>query len=104
MAFIPVLSVLEIFEFLVDFIFSHELHGVVDYLEDTWMCWPYRRNRRRAPLFKHEVWNCFQNVIEAMANTNSTIADWHNSFEHQVIAHYPSFWKFIDVLKRKQSL
>ena len=59
--------------------FPDELQCVVDYFEDTWIGRPYRNNRRRASLLKHELWNCFEG--------------WHNSFEHQLSACHPSIWK-----------
>lgn len=105
LAFIPVPKVVETFEFLVENeIFPDELQGVVDYFEDTWIGRPCRRSRRRAPLFKHEMWNCFDNVVEGLSKTNNAIEGWHNSFEHQIGARHPSIWKFIDGLKREQSL
>lgn len=62
------------------------------------------RSRRRALLFKHEMWNSFDNVVEGMSKTNNAIEGWHSSFQRQISARYPSIWKFIDGLKREQSL
>lgn len=53
----------------------------MDYFEDTWIGLAYRCCRRRAPLFKYEMMNCFDNV-EGMADTNNAIEWWHNIFQH----------------------
>ena len=100
LAFIPVINVVETFEYLIENeIFPDELQSVVDSFEDTWIGWPYRNNCRCAPLFKHELWNCFEYVLEGMPKTNNAVAGWHNSFENQLSACHPPIWKFIDGLR-----
>lgn len=90
LAFIPVPNVIETFEFLAE--------------NELWIRRPYRRSHRRAPLFEHEMWICFDTVVEGMWKRNNATEGWHKSFQHEMGARHPSIWKFIDGLKREQGL
>ncbi|XP_068211896.1 uncharacterized protein, partial [Palaemon carinicauda] len=74
LAFVPVFKVEETFEYLIENeVFPAELQSVVDSFEDTWIGRPHRNNRRRAPFFKHELWNCFDYAMEEMPKTNNAV-------------------------------
>ena len=91
LAFMSISNVVTTFEPLTENeMFPEALQGVVDYFENTRIGWPYRPNRRRTPIFKHEMWNCFDYVKEGMLKTNSANEGWHNSFQHQLSACFPS--------------
>ena len=105
LAFIPEERVVETFEQLAEQeLSSPELLPVIDYFEDTWLGRPGRRNARRAPLFAINIWSCFERVKNDLPKTNNLIEGWHRAFSQQVGAAHPSLWKFIDALKREQSL
>ena len=59
---------------------------------------------RLAPKFKHELWNCYEEAREELPKTNNSVEGWHYAFENQICASHPSIWKFIEGLKREQSL
>ncbi|XP_066959010.1 uncharacterized protein [Macrobrachium rosenbergii] len=105
LAFVPVFKVEETFEYLIENeVFPVEIQSVVDSFEDTWIGRPHRNNRRPAPFFKHELWNCFDYVKEEMPKTNNAVEGLHYGFEQQLSACHPSIWKFIQGLQREQSL
>ena len=77
-AFIPVTEVVAAFEKLCDSgMYPAEAQSVLDYFEDTWIGRPQRRNRRRAPLFQHSLWNCYESVAAGLPK-KAGIADLPN--------------------------
>lgn len=82
---------------------SEEANDVVDYFEETWIG-PVRRNRKRAPVFPIEMWNCHNSINEGIPKTNNHLEGWHLAFESQLTACHPSIWKFIEAIQREQSL
>ena len=40
-----------------------------------------RRRRRRPPLFSHEMWNKFEDVMRDLPRTNNAVEAWHNAFK-----------------------
>ena len=59
---------------------------------------------RRAPLFDMELWNMYNQTIDDLPRTNNAVEGWHRSFQANVGAYHPNFWRFIDILKREQNL
>ena len=61
---------------------------------------------RRVPLFEFGLWNMYNQTLDDLpiARTNSAVEGWHRSFQANVGAYHPNFWKFIDILKREQNL
>ena len=59
---------------------------------------------RRAPLFDLALWNMYDQMIGDLPRTNNAVEGWHRRFQANVGAYHPNFWKFIDILKREQSL
>ena len=78
--------------------------NVIDYFEDTYIGRLRPRGHRRAPLFDLALWNMYDQTIGDLPRTNNTVEGWHRSFQANVGAYHPNFWKFIDILKWEQSL
>lgn len=105
LAFVPLPHVVEAFDELCDSdVFPGEAQEVVDYFEDTWIGRPDRRRRRRAPVFPHAMWNCYEASRIGMSKTNNAVEGWHRSFESQISASHPSIWKFLEGIKREHAL
>ena len=104
-AFIPVTEVVAAFEKLScdSGMYPVEAQSVLDYFEDTWIGRPQRRNRRRAPLFQHSLWNCYESVAAGLPKTNNALEGWHRGFAELLSCHHPTVWKFIKALKMEQA-
>ena len=46
----------------------------------------------------------FHRTDAELPRTNNSIEGWHRSFNAQVSSYHPTFWKFLDNLKREESL
>ena len=46
----------------------------------------------------------YNQTLDDLPRTNNAVKGWHRSFQANVGAYHPNFWKFIDILKRKQNL
>ena len=65
----------------------------------------FRRNAaRRPPAFPIKLWNVFQRTDAELPRTNNSTEGWHRSFNAQVSSYHPTFWKFLDNVKRQESL
>ncbi|XP_029645758.1 uncharacterized protein LOC115219713 [Octopus sinensis] len=105
LAFVPTEQVYDAFGALVDeAVYPPEALPVVDYFEDTWLGRPCIRNGRRPPIFDLKMWSCFDRVQQNLPETNNAIEVWHRAFLHQVSANRSTIWRFIEELKREQSL
>lgn len=105
LAFVPVHAVIRAFEELCDSdVIPLEAQPVVDYMEDTWIGRPDRRLVRRPPQFPHEMWNVYQAVLEDLPKTNNSVEGWHRGFEAQLTSYHPNIWKFVECIKREQTL
>ena len=56
------------------------------------------------PLFDLALWKMYDQTIGDLLRTNNAVEGWHRRFQANVGAYHPNFWKFIDILKREQSL
>ena len=56
------------------------------------------------PLFDLALWNMYDQTIGDLLRTNNSVEGWHRRFQANVGAYQTNFWKFIDILKREQSL
>ena len=103
LAFVPEPDVINVFE-AVSEDFPLNAQEVIDYFEDTYI----RRLRpgchRRLPLFELGLWNMYNQTLNDLPRTNNTVKGWHRSFQANVGAYHPNFWKFIDILKHEQNL
>jgi hypothetical protein len=108
LAFVPEPDVVSAFESLIESQYFDQnetyLQPIVDYFEDNWIGRLDRRNRRRQPPYPHSLWNCFTSVINDLPKTNNSVEGRHRGFSQLLGAHHPSIWKFIDGLKKEQSL
>ncbi|KAK9738629.1 hypothetical protein QE152_g9700 [Popillia japonica] len=103
-AFVPTESVVEVFETLCENqIFPPEAQEVVDYFEDTWIGRPHRR-QRRPPQFDLDMWNLYQSILEDLPKTNNSVEGWHRGFAERVGAMHANIWKFINYIRKEQSL
>ncbi|XP_076036661.1 uncharacterized protein LOC143022389 [Oratosquilla oratoria] len=103
LAFGPIATVTDAFELLCDNnTFLHAAQEVVDYFEDTWIGRPNRRNGRRPPLFRHDMWNMYSRVLDDLPKTNNSLEGWHRRFETEVGVHHPNIWRFIKCLQKEQ--
>ena len=65
----------------------------------------FRRNAaRRPPVFPINLWNMFHRTDAELPRTNNSIEGWHISFNTQVSSYHLTFWKFLENLKREESL
>lgn len=109
LAFVPLTDVSGAFEDLMETNFyqinSEILGPLVNYFEDTWIGRPGRRGRgRSAPMFSQSLWNCYDASIDDLPKTNNSVEGWHRGFSQLLGAHHPSIWKFINGIKKEQSL
>ena len=78
--------------------------NVIDYFEDTYIGRLHPGGHPRAPLFDLALWNMYDQTIGDLPRTNNAAEGWHRRFQANVGAYHPNVWKFIDILKREQSL
>ena len=65
----------------------------------------FRRNAERwPPTFVIELWNMFHRTDAELSQTNSSTKKWHRSFNATLPFCHAVFWKFLEVLKREESL
>jgi hypothetical protein len=108
LAYVPEIDVVNAFEDLLDSQYYTEnerlLQPLIDYFEDIWVGRIDRRNRCRQPLFPISLWNCHEAAKSGLPRTNNSVEGRHRGFNELVGSSHPSIWKFIDDLKREQSL
>ena len=59
---------------------------------------------RCPPVFPINLWNIFDRTNAELPRTKNSIEGWHRSFNARVSSYHPKFWKFLDNLKREESL
>ena len=52
-------------------------------------------------VFPINLWNIFHRTDEELPWTNNSIEGWDRNFNAQVSSQHPTFWKFLDNLKRE---
>lgn len=102
LAFVPADDVEEAFTSLTDHL-PDEAQPIVDFFEDTYIGRPQRRQRRPA-YFNVPVWNVHDRVEQHLPRTNNFVEGWHRAFQANVGAYHPSFWKFLDTLRKQEDL
>ena len=78
--------------------------AVIDYFEDTYIGRLRPGGHRRVPIFDLGLCNMYNQTLDDLPRTNNAVEGWHRSFQGNVGAYHPNFWKFIDILKREQNL
>ncbi|CAG9768205.1 unnamed protein product [Ceutorhynchus assimilis] len=108
LSFVPSDNVVAAFEELLVSAFYREheevLLPVFNYFEDTWIGRCDRKGHRRPPLFTISLWNYFKLVEEDIPRMNNSVEGWYNSFSSVLGAAHPIIWKFINALKKEESL
>ena len=108
LAFIPAADVIEVFEQFIDSPFfkdhEEEIRELVNYFEDNWIGRPARRGGRSASIFPVTLWNVHDQVVHDLPRTNNSVEGWHRGFSQLLGAYHPTIWKFIDGLKKEQSM
>ena len=77
---------------------------VLDYFEDTYIGRQRRGRPRAAPMFSMDVWNMVVRTQDELPRTNNHIEGWHRRFSLNCDGLHPNIWKFIESLKREESL
>ena len=97
--FAPLENVNEIFEYLVENT-EENSDDLMDYVFRMYVHGRCGRGRRpEAPRFSPETWNVFTSVLNGNHRVNNAVEGWHSKFQKLVVVHYPSIWRFIEVLK-----
>jgi len=108
LAFIPEADVIKCYNALLvtNYYTDNEdlLAPLLDYFENTWVGKLDRRGKRKPPKYSITLWNCFSRVIQDLATTNNAIEGWHNCFTSLINSMHPSIWRFIDALKKEESI
>ena len=107
LAFVPPDDVIESFTLLSDRIqmeYGDNINQIVDYIEDNYIGRIRRNAPPRPPTFPIELWNMFHRTYQEMPRTNNNIEGWHRRFEGNVTNAHPGFWKFLEALKREETL
>ena len=104
LAFVPVARVVDSFDALLEAHAPASAQPVIDYFEDTFIGRLTRRNVRRQPLFSLDMWNVSGRVTDVLPKTNNSVEGWHRGFQSSLSCSHPSFWKFIEQLKKEEAL
>ena len=56
------------------------------------------------PIYPIALWNVHAQVVEDLPCTNNSVEGWHRGFSQLLSANHSTIWKFIDGLKKEQSL
>jgi len=59
---------------------------------------------RTAAIFPIPLWNVHRQELDELPKTNNNVEGWHRSFSQLLGAYHPNIWKFINGLKKEQSL
>ncbi|CAF3351816.1 unnamed protein product [Rotaria socialis] len=73
----------------------------VDYFEDTFIGRVIRNNRRRAPRFSVNMWNCFSRLDEELPRTNNSSEGWNRAIKNSAREN-PSIYESIADLRIEQ--
>ena len=107
LAFIPLPDLDTAFDDLFNEIrnnFNNDMDDVLNYFEDTYMGRPRRNGRRDPPMFAHEMWTMYSRTRNHLPRTNNNVEGWHRGLQFHINACHPNIWKFLNVIKREESL
>ena len=68
----------------------------------TWV--PRRNGRRDPPMFAQEMWSMNARTWNHLPRTNNNVEGWHRRLQFHINAYHPNIWKFLNVIKREESL
>lgn len=108
LAFVPVVDVIFAYEQLirsVDFTqYEAQLSPILDYYESNWVGKLKRNVRRSSPKFSIKMWNCYDSVLGDKPRTNNNVEGWHSGFNKRINCSHLELGKFINVMKKEQSI
>lgn len=102
LSFLPPNEVAEAFEDLHEEM-PQECADLLSYFEDSYVG-RMRRNRRMDPIFRIDIWNNHERVMNDLPRTTNAVEGWHCAFGKACGGSHLNLFKFIGVLKREQSL
>ena len=76
-----------------------EMSSLVDYYEYTWV-----GSSNRNPTFSHYRWNQHDATALLLSRSSNIAEGWHHGFRSMLFCQNPSIWKFLECLKKEQSL
>jgi hypothetical protein len=50
------------------------------------------------------MWNVSARVNDVLSKTNNSAEGWHRGFQSSLLCCHPSFWKFIEQLRKEEAL
>lgn len=107
LAFVPIVDLETAFDDLFNEIrnqFNNDMDEVLNYFEDTYMGRPRRNGRRDNPMFAQETWNMHNRTRNHLPRTNNNVEGWHRGLQFHINTCHPNIWKFLNVLKKEESL
>ena len=77
---------------------------ILNYFENHYIG-RFRRNApRRPPLSSLNIWKMFRRMQYELPRTNNSIERCHGTFQANVSACHPKIYRFLDILKREESM
>jgi hypothetical protein len=111
LSFVPVADVTTAYDALMTTKFFYEneilLRPLLDYFEDNYvgrLPGTLRRMNRLPPSIAIDLWNQYDSVLQDVPKTNNNIEGWHRRFSSLLGGQHPTIWKFVDALKKEESL
>ena len=78
---------------------------VLDYAEDNYLGIFHVNDPRVIPMPFIEFWrNIFHRTDEDFPRTNNSVEGWHRGFQFNVSTCHLTFWKFLEVLKKEETV
>ena len=106
LAFVPPIDVVMAFEQLYENV-PVEAHPIMNSFEDNFIGTLRGRGNntyREQARFPIPLWNIFGRVNENLPRTNNFVEAWHRGFQVRVGISHPNIWKFLNFLKKEESL
>ena len=107
LTFVPPENVVAYFEKLADHLrntVNEDCDNLLDYFENNYIGRSRRNSPRRALLFSINLWDMFHRTFDELPRTTNCIEGWNRSFQATVAAYHPTFWKFLELLKKEDAL
>ena len=112
LAFVPAAEVQEVYEEVVEPMFSkftsddecpEEIKSYLLYLEKTYVGLYGQNGRRKNPTYQIKIWNKFQTTLDGCLQTSNASENWHSAIQAGVNKH-GSTWTFMAFLKKEDAL
>lgn len=104
LAFVPTGEVIQAFRSLAASIpVGYDMEDYLKYFERTYIG-RIVAGTQRDPIFPVALWNQYQNVLQGLPRTNNAVEGWHNAFHGTIGGNHPTYWRFVEALKKEESL